>query len=114
METPCLKQLIEAYKKYKTTILGVQEVSDEMVNRYGIIQGKDIDDKISLVTDLVEKPSIEEKPSNTAILGRYIMSLFWISFFKIANRPRRPEIRGFQTFDNDRRLLGTFLFYLSN
>lgn len=74
METPCLKQLIEACKKYKTTILGVQEVSDEMVNRYGIIQGKDIDDKISLVTDLVEKPSIEEKPSNTAILGRYIMS----------------------------------------
>ncbi len=73
-ETPCLKQLIRVYNKYKTTILGVQEVSDEMVNKCGIIQGKDIDDKISLVTDLVEKPSIEEKPSNTAILGRYIMS----------------------------------------
>ena len=41
VETPCLKQLIEAYKKYKTTILGVQDVSDEMVSKYGIIQGKE-------------------------------------------------------------------------
>lgn len=71
---PCLKQLIDCYDKYKTTILGVQEVPDEDVPKYGIVDGKPIEDKIYLVNDLVEKPSIVEKPSNVAILGRYIIN----------------------------------------
>lgn len=73
-EIPCLKQLIDCYDKYKTTILGVQEVPDEDVTKYGIIDGKAIDNKTYLVNDLIEKPSIEEKPSNIAILGRYIIN----------------------------------------
>lgn len=71
---PCLQQLMECYEKYKTTILGVQEVAKEDVSKYGIVDGKMIDDKIYTVNDLVEKPSIEEAPSNIAILGRYIIN----------------------------------------
>jgi len=73
-EIPCLKQLIDCYDKYKTTILGVQEVPDEDVTKYGIVDGKSIDNKTYLVNDLVEKPSVDEKPSNIAILGRYIIN----------------------------------------
>lgn len=71
---PCLKQMIEAYDEYKTTILGVQEVPDGEVNKYGIVDGKHIEDRIYKVKNLVEKPSVEDAPSNIAILGRYIIN----------------------------------------
>ena len=73
-EKPCLKQMIEAYEEYKTTILGVQEVSKEDVNKYGIVDGKHIEDRVYKVKDLVEKPDVEDAPSNIAILGRYIIN----------------------------------------
>jgi len=71
---PCLKQLIEVYEVYKTTILGVQEVPKEDVSKYGIINGKYIENNLYIVKDLMEKPSIEAAPSNIAILGRYIIT----------------------------------------
>ncbi len=71
---PCLKQLIEAYEEYHTTILGVQPVASEDVNKYGIVDGKYIENGIYKVKDLVEKPDIETAPSNIAILGRYIIT----------------------------------------
>ena len=73
-EKPCLKQLISAYDEYKTSILGVQEVAIEDTNKYGILDVKHIEDRVYKVKDMVEKPSIEEAPSNVAILGRYIIT----------------------------------------
>ena len=73
-EVPCLKQLMDCYKEYKTTILGVQTVKHEEVNKYGIVDGIHIEDRVYKVKKLVEKPSIEEAPSNVAILGRYIIT----------------------------------------
>ena len=73
-ETPTLKQLIDCYSEYKTTILGVQTVAQENVSKYGIVDGIHIEDRVYKVKDLVEKPSIEEAPSNVAILGRYIIT----------------------------------------
>lgn len=71
---PCLKQMIEVYDEYKTTILGVQEVPKEDVSRYGIVEGKYIEDRVYKVKDLIEKPAVEDAPSNIAILGRYIIN----------------------------------------
>lgn len=73
-DTPCLKQLIDAYDEYKTSILGVQEVAKEDTDKYGILDCKYIEDRVYKVKDMVEKPSIEEAPSNIAILGRYIIT----------------------------------------
>ena len=73
-ETPCLKQMIDAYDEYKTTVLGVQEVAKENVDKYGILDVKHIEDRVYKVKDMVEKPSVEEAPSNIAILGRYIIT----------------------------------------
>lgn len=73
-DKPCLKQMTEVYDEYKSTILGVQEVSKEDVNKYGIVDGKHIKDRVYKVKGLVEKPNIDEAPSNIAILGRYIIN----------------------------------------
>ena len=73
-EVPCLKQLIDCFNEYKTTILGVQTVSPENVDKYGIVDGIHIEDRVYKVKRLVEKPVIEEAPSNIAILGRYIIT----------------------------------------
>ncbi len=71
---PCLKQLIDVFDEYNTTIIGVQEVPMEDVYKYGIVNGVFIEDDVYKVKDLVEKPSINAAPSNIAILGRYIIS----------------------------------------
>lgn len=73
-KVPCLKQMIDVYNEYKTTILGVQEVKREDVDKYGIIAHKPIEDRVYKVKDLVEKPKVDEAPSNIAILGRYIIT----------------------------------------
>ncbi len=73
-KTPCLKQLINCYDEYKTSILGVQEVDWQDVNKYGIVDGKHIDGRVHKVKGLVEKPNEEDAPSNIAILGRYIIT----------------------------------------
>ena len=73
-EVPCLKQLIDCFNEYKTTILGVQEVAKEDTDKYGILDVKHIEDRVYKVKDMVEKPSVESAPSNIAILGRYIIN----------------------------------------
>lgn len=74
-EIPVSKQLIDKYNELKGgTILGVQEVPENIVNKYGIIKPlKEIDSKTVEVENFVEKPSIEEAPSKLAALGRYIL-----------------------------------------
>ena len=73
-EKPCLKQLIEAYNEYKTSILGVQEVDKQDTDKYGILDVKYIENRVYKVKDMIEKPKVEEDPSNIAILGRYIIT----------------------------------------
>ncbi|WP_270646966.1 UTP--glucose-1-phosphate uridylyltransferase GalU [Paeniclostridium hominis] len=73
-DVSCLKQLLNAYNEYNTSILGVQEVAKEDTNKYGILDVKYIEDRVYKVKDMVEKPKVEEAPSNMAILGRYIIT----------------------------------------
>lgn len=73
-QVPCLRQLIDCYNEYKTTILGVQKVPESEVSKYGIVDAFNIENRVYKVRNLVEKPSIEEAPSNIAILGRYIIT----------------------------------------
>ena len=73
-EKPCLKQLIDCYNEYDSSILGVQTVAKEAVSKYGIVSGVNVKDRVYKVDGLVEKPSVEEAPTNVAILGRYIIT----------------------------------------
>lgn len=73
-EVPCLKQLMNCFNEYKTSILGVQKVNENDVMKYGIIKGLYIKENVYKVKVLIEKPTIDEAPSNIAILGRYIIT----------------------------------------
>lgn len=73
-EKPALKQLIDVYESTGGSVLGCQEVPDDKVSAYGIVAGSETDDKrLMRVSDMVEKPALEEAPSHMAVLGRYII-----------------------------------------
>lgn len=70
---PCLKQLMDVYEDYGGSVLGVQEVPRGKVSSYGIVQPARVKDNLWMAVDLIEKPAIEEAPSQLAVLGRYII-----------------------------------------
>lgn len=72
-QVPCLKQMMDVYEDCPGTILGVQEVPLSKVSSYGIVKPKQVKNNIWKAVDLVEKPLVEEAPSQLAILGRYII-----------------------------------------
>ena len=71
---PCLKQLMNCFDEKQSTIVGVQKVDKENVDKYGIVDGVQISDRVYKVNNLVEKPQVDLAPSNVAILGRYIIT----------------------------------------
>ena len=71
---PVIKQLIDAFDKNKTTILGVQKVKPEDVSKYGIISYSKRQGRNYQVNGMVEKPDLKKAPSDVAILGRYILT----------------------------------------
>jgi UTP--glucose-1-phosphate uridylyltransferase len=75
-EYPCLKQLIDAYEEHHSSIIGVQQVPEQEVSKYGItsIDKSENIGNVFVVNDLVEKPSVDEAPSNYAIMGRYVLT----------------------------------------
>ena len=87
-DVPCIKQLMDLYDKYSCTILAVQEIPNERVGSYGIIEGTNVNDEAYLVRRLVEKPDPEKAPSNLAFLGRCILDP---AIFEILERLSPPE-----------------------
>jgi len=73
-QKPGIKQLIDVAEKRKVPVIGVESVPRELVNKYGIVDGEPIEEGLYIVRHLVEKPSIQEAPSNVAIIGRYILT----------------------------------------
>lgn len=72
---PCLKQLIDVYDAKGGSVLGCQTVPKEKVSSYGIVASSDIgEERVFQVNDMVEKPAVEEAPSQLAVLGRYVIS----------------------------------------
>ncbi|WP_319759603.1 UTP--glucose-1-phosphate uridylyltransferase GalU [Maridesulfovibrio sp.] len=70
---PGIKQLIDAARTENMAVVGVIEVPENKVNRYGIIQGEEFAPGMYRVRSLVEKPAIGEAPSRLAIVGRYVL-----------------------------------------
>ena len=73
-KTPCIKQLTNLFEKYNGAIIAVETVPKEKISSYGIIKGKEIEESTYLVEDIIEKPSLEEAPSNIGTVGRYILT----------------------------------------
>ena len=69
-----LAQMVKVYNKYRCSIVAVQEVPMDQVDKYGVVAGKSIDTDLIMVDTMVEKPDPKEAPSNLAIIGRYILT----------------------------------------
>jgi UTP--glucose-1-phosphate uridylyltransferase len=72
-EVPCIKQLVDVYNQKGSTVLGVQPVTREQVSKYGIVDAKGESGATVKVNSLIEKPALEQAPSNLAVLGRYVI-----------------------------------------
>jgi len=71
-----LTQMKAIYNKYQCSIIAIEEISMDQTNKYGVIAGNLVDETNDTyrVTDMIEKPDLEEAPSNLAIIGRYILT----------------------------------------
>jgi UTP--glucose-1-phosphate uridylyltransferase len=88
-EPPVMQQMVELFTRYQCSILGVQEVPLEQTHRYGIVQGKLLNDRLIKTTKLIEKPQPGSTTSNLAIAGRYILTSTVFSY--IRNQPRGAD-----------------------
>ncbi len=69
-----LSQMIKLYEKYKCSIVAIMEVPESETYKYGVIDGKEIEDGVYMVSNMVEKPEPADAPSNLAIIGRYVLT----------------------------------------
>jgi len=67
-------QMAKLYEQYKCSIVAIEEVPAEDVSKYGIISGDELDGGHIRVSGMVEKPSVDDAPSNLAVIGRYILT----------------------------------------
>lgn len=73
-ETPCLPQLIKVYERYGGSVLSLVPLPPEVVPTYGIAAVEELPDNALKITHLVEKPKLEEAPSDLGIYGRYVLT----------------------------------------
>ncbi len=74
-DKPVIKQLIEQYEQYKKPVISLMEVDKNDVYKYGIVDVKEkVSDRLCLLKTMVEKPDVASSPSNSAIIGRYILT----------------------------------------
>jgi len=73
-EKAVIGQMMEIYQEKQEPVIGVQKVPEADVSSYGIVKYSQQDGRLFQVEDLIEKPTLDEAPSNLAILGRYIIT----------------------------------------
>lgn len=69
-----LSQMVRLFNQYQCSIVAIEEVPEDQTDKYGIIEGTEIEEGLFKVSNMVEKPSPEDAPTNYAIIGRYILT----------------------------------------
>jgi UTP--glucose-1-phosphate uridylyltransferase len=69
-----MKQMVDQYAFYQCSVLGVQQVAAEETASYGIVDATPLDERVSRVNAIVEKPKPEDAPSTLGVVGRYILT----------------------------------------
>lgn len=72
-DIPVIGELCEAYEKHGKSVVGIKEVSDELIVKYSSMKLEPIDGKNFLISDMIEKPSLDKKFSNYSVLGRCVL-----------------------------------------
>ena len=104
-EVPCIRQMMDIYEKYRTSIVALMDVPEDETNRYGVIKGTPLPDgegRLFEIEDMVEKPTKGTAPSNLAIIGRYILTPGIFAALEETDQGSGGEI---QLTDGLRRLL---------
>ncbi len=101
-ERCCLSQMTDIYNQNHCSVLGIERVPHETVSRYGIIDSVPISDNLSKVNAIVEKPAIDQAPSNLAVVGRYILTP---RIFKLLEQTQRGAGNEIQLTDGIAKLL---------
>ena len=73
-EKPCLTQMVDVFNFQHCSILGTQKVPMEDVSSYGVVDGLEVKPGLMEVSGIVEKPPVDQAPSNVAVVGRYILT----------------------------------------
>ena len=90
---PCIKQLMEIHEKYEASVIAVQKVERKDVSKYGIVDYEEVEKGVYRIVDIVEKPSLEEAPSDMAVMGRYILHPSIFSFIEKTKPGKNNEIQ---------------------
>lgn len=73
-EVPDLKQMIKVYEKYESSVVAVEHIGGEDIEKYGVIDPEEVSSGIYRIRSLVEKPEPARAPSDLGIVGRYVLS----------------------------------------
>lgn len=73
-DKPVLSQMVDVYNFQHSSVLGVERVPEDEVSSYGVVSGDQLKGGLIEVSGIVEKPPVEEAPSNLAVVGRYILT----------------------------------------
>ena len=68
-----MAQMRKVHEEHEASVIGVQEVLGEEISRYGVIKPEAVGERVTRVRGMVEKPPVDEAPSNLAVVGRYIL-----------------------------------------
>jgi UTP--glucose-1-phosphate uridylyltransferase len=90
-KNPCLGQLDNIFRNYKKPVIAIRKVPKEMIPSYGILEVEKIANRLYKIKKIVEKPSIEEAPSDFAIVGKYILTPDVFCYLKMAGRPSKGK-----------------------
>ncbi len=107
-DTPCTKQLADAYYETGGCVVAVSEVPHEQTNRYGILAIGHDDGRLVEVLGLVEKPKPEVAPSNLSIIGRYVLMPQVMEYLSRMERGAGNEV---QLTDAMAKLIGQVPFH---
>ena len=98
-KNPITKQVIDAYYKYKTPIVGLAEVSMDEIDQFGVIDGVHLGDNHHEINKFIEKPKKEEAPSNLVAVGVYVITPEILSILSKMESGQSGEIRLADAFD---------------
>lgn len=90
---PVIKQLIDVYDRYHGSVVALEKVPAEKVQRYGVIDGEEMGDNVYLAKDFVEKPKPEDAPSDLAVASRYIFTPEIFTYLEKTPRGKGNEIQ---------------------
>jgi UTP--glucose-1-phosphate uridylyltransferase len=89
----CVKQMVQVFDEYQSSIIGTQTVAIEESDKYGMVAGTQVADRIARVEQIVEKPLPAEAPSDQAIVGRYVLTPAIFDILRTTQRGAGDEIQ---------------------